>query len=123
MLASKGDRLANFIFDTIIIGIITLIFSITLALIFYLSYMDILIFIYIPVHIVYYIFFEYRFGQTPGKRFSKTRVVRKDGNPPTLLNIFSRTVMRFIKIDPASFTYGTGIGFHDVMSNTLVIKE
>lgn len=123
MLASKGERLANLILDIVIIGLATIIISIIVSLITPLYYFELAPKIYVFVHLFYYIYYEYRFEATIGKRVTGTRVVRKDGKKLTMLNVFSRTILRFIKIDAFSFVYGSEIGFHDAMSGTIVIKR
>ncbi len=65
---------------------------------------------------------EYKTGKTLGKIITETKVVCKNGESLPFLNVLSRTFMHFIKIDVASFIYGTGIDFHDVLSGTLVVK-
>src|SRR5688572_19201004 len=90
--ASRGTRFANFIVDSIcrmIMGaIIGFVAGVTdeqllgLALSF-------------GSMIGYYLFFEGVFQATPGKMVTRTRVVDLDGNKPTFMQIFGRTLARF----------------------------
>ena len=127
--ASQGARFANYIIDTI--GYYVLFFVVMLVseivspdsidmvgpgstLLVYLFYF--------VVYFIYYIVFESNFGKTPGKFITRTRVVTEDGERPTVKSIMRRTLCRIIPFEPFSFL-GSGAGWHDSMSNTMVVKD
>lgn len=71
---------------------------------------------------LYYIVLERFFGKTLGKVITKTRVVSYENKRPTFAQIVLRTVIRLIGIDPFSFLFGAQKGWHDLGSNTLVVR-
>jgi uncharacterized RDD family membrane protein YckC len=97
MTVDKGVRLANFIVDIIIL--VVLILSLTLV-IYYNFYPQILDDNSISFEIVfsgitfcYYFLLEHFYGQTIGKMVTKTKVVDKNGNKPTIGRLILRTVL------------------------------
>jgi uncharacterized RDD family membrane protein YckC len=71
---------------------------------------------------LYFIYMEYKYQKTIGKFFTKTKVVMNDGRKPELNEIIIRTACRLIPLDRISFLF-TRNGFHDRLSNTIVIKD
>lgn len=80
----------------------------------------------------YYIAFELLWqGQTPGKRWTKIRVVRLDGNPVGFGEVAIRNLVRIIDFLPASYTLGLLTMFFspnarrlgDYAAGTIVIKD
>lgn len=71
---------------------------------------------------LYYVFSEYKYQKTIGKLLTKTKVVMNDGRKPELNEIFIRTACRLIPFDRLSFLFARS-GFHDYLSNTMVIKD
>lgn len=53
---------------------------------------------------------------------TKTIVVDKRGNKPSLFKLFIRTIARIIPFDQISYLFGFGYGLHDLISNTIVIS-
>jgi uncharacterized RDD family membrane protein YckC len=74
------------------------------------------------VYMVYYLFFEWHLGRTPGKFITGTKVVTKEWNQPSFLNILGRTLCRFIPFDGITFLWSPSIGRHDKISTTRVIN-
>jgi len=72
-------------------------------------------------YFAYYALMEYKYQRTLGKFLTKTIVVTKDGQKPTLNDIIGRTFCRLIPFDNISFLF-TRNGFHDYLSSTIVIK-
>jgi uncharacterized RDD family membrane protein YckC len=70
---------------------------------------------------VYYVFFEFAFGRTPGKFLTGSRVVALDGRRPTFGQVLRRTLTRFVPFDAVSFLGGRR-GWHDEWSKTRVIS-
>ena len=52
---------------------------------------------------------------------TKTKVVDKNGNKPTIGRLILRTLIRLIPIDLFTFLLGN-LGLHDLISKTTVIK-
>ena len=134
-LANNIKRLLNFFFDTIVIIIIIRIFGYWLWVIenFLKSFnipLEILNSIIDTIRLAliillsssYYIFLETIFGRTIGKFITQTRVIRQDGANPTIIDIFVRTVLRFIPLEAISF-FRSQIGWHDYLSGTIVVFE
>ncbi len=72
---------------------------------------------------VYYVTFEYLFGQSIGKLFTNTKVVTEDGEKPDFGTIALRTCCRFIPFEPLSFFGSKPNGWHDTISKTRVVKK
>lgn len=80
----------------------------------------------------YYIGFEWLWqGQTPGKRWTKIRVVRIDGNPVGFGEVAIRNLVRIIDFLPATYALGLLTMFFsenarrlgDYAAGTIVIKD
>jgi uncharacterized RDD family membrane protein YckC len=80
----------------------------------------------------YYILFELVWnGQTPGKRATKIRVLRTDGNPAGPLEIIIREIVRIVDFLPAGYGLGLIVMFFnrqarrlgDYAAGTIVVKE
>jgi len=122
-------RLVHLVVDTFVHYFITILLFI-LAIQFFPSYADdhdfirfMAIFLFFVAFFGYYILMEFLFQKTVGKFLTKTKVVDKDGEKPAFSYIFIRTVLRLIPFDNVTFLMGTGGGFHDVYSKTMVIKD
>ncbi|MGQ7947144.1 RDD family protein [Flavobacterium sp. WC2509] len=79
-------------------------------------------FIFFVSYISYYAFMETKFQKTIGKFITKTKVVNKDGTKPQGGDILRRTFCRLIPFDRISFLF-TPNGFHDRLSDTIIIKD
>ncbi|MEN9686551.1 MAG: hypothetical protein RLZZ28_2337 [Bacteroidota bacterium] len=71
---------------------------------------------------LYYFLFEGFFAKTPGKWFTYTKVVNKQGNKPNLLQIFLRSLGRLILID-LFFIPFIGKPLHDFVSKTELVES
>lgn len=80
----------------------------------------------------YYVLFELLWnGQTPGKRITKIRVVRTDGNPIGFLQSTVRNLVRFVDFMPTAYGFGLITMFFnknsrrlgDFAAGTLVIRD
>lgn len=78
---------------------------------------------YILASLCYFVTSEYFFKKSIGKLVTKTRVVRKDGRAIKFTNILIRTLCRHIPFEPLSCFGSNVVGWHDSLSNTLVVKE
>lgn len=71
----------------------------------------------------YYVFFESIWKKTPGKWITKTKVVMRDGSEPSVGNIAIRSFARLIPFEALSFFGERPIGWHDKLSETLVVSD
>jgi len=80
----------------------------------------------------YFLFFEWLMrGQTPGKKVLKIRVIRDDGTPVTVREVFVRNVVRLVDFLPGFYAVGVLFMFPsrlskrlgDIAAGTIVIKE
>ena len=126
---SMGNRLINFLVDSIVIFVIYLLAGIIYMLIFSnqngpSSGLDTLIvlILFFSSFIGYYIIMENKFQKTLGKMVTKSKVVRITGEKPKLSEIINRTLSRLIPLDRISFLFRKN-GIHDYLSKTIVIKD
>src|ERR671913_2034592 len=70
---------------------------------------------------VYYTFFEAMWHRTPGKWAAGTRVIDASGAPPSLKQVALRSVCRMIPFEAFSML-GDGIGWHDTIPKTRVVR-
>ena len=77
--------------------------------------------IYLGVRFLYYLGFESIYGRTPGKYQTLTKVVDKDGNKPTFIQLIIRNISRFISI--LSGITDEERALHDQVSNTYVVQD
>lgn len=80
----------------------------------------------------YYIFFELLWnGQSPGKRWSRLRVIRQNGTPITLTESIIRNLVRIVDFLPGFYALGLVAMFAnqqarrlgDMAAGTLVVRE
>lgn len=121
--AGDGTRTLNFLVDT------ALIFLVSLLLMriwnWYVVYWD-----YMPLNygwfffgflFVYYFVWESITARTPGKMVSLTRVVTLKGTRPALWQIFIRSLVRLFLPD-LFFLPFLGVTLHDYVSKTRVVQ-
>lgn len=109
---NKGIRIINFLFDFIIINIISIILGIIFKFgVFYL------------VYLAYYFTFEFFLGQTVGKMVTKTKVVDNFHKKSSVKKIILRTLLRLNPFDFLSYLFGHNLGSHDVISKTILIRK
>ncbi|GGG96271.1 hypothetical protein GCM10011416_12530 [Polaribacter pacificus] len=76
----------------------------------------------ILLYYLYYLIFEFAFGQTIGKMITKTKVIdAKTQEKPSLSSVLIRTLARLIPIDFLSYFISSN-GIHDRLSKTAVKK-
>lgn len=135
LLASKSQRLLNFIIDSLIIYIIEITIGTTIIIVGdltnsyatsnwveSLSLLEIFFFGLI-ILFFYYGITEMYFSRTFAKYFTKTIVVKYDGSRPNMKSIIIRTVSRLIPFEPFSFLVTDSRGWHDILSVTYVVKK
>lgn len=78
-----------------------------------------------PTYIFYYFCSECIFYTSIGKWITKTKVIDKEGNVPSLFQMLKRNFLRtLIPIDLISFLFNEeGTGFHDKYSNTVLVNK
>jgi len=130
--ATTGERFANFIVDSIIIRIVSLVVNVGLMLIgesvFSFGeenspgYTFFFLLIYLSTYVLCYTLLEsISNGKTVGKLITKTRVVREDGLPLTWKDTLIRSLCRLVPFEP--FSALSGYPWHDKWSKTVVIKD
>lgn len=134
LLASKGQRLLNFIIDVLIVYIIEISIGTTIILIGDLTNSDTAsnwvsslsvvesFFFGLVILFFYYLITEMYFSRTFGKYFTKTIVVKHEGSRPNMKSIIVRTLSRLIPFEPFSFLTAER-GWHDTLSVTYVVKK
>ena len=135
LLASKGQRLLNFIIDAIIVYIIIAAIGVTVnlvgeitktpALTDWVSSMNnnLMYLLIILITILYFAITEVYFSRTFAKYFTKTMVVNVHGAKPSVNAIIKRTLCRFIPFEPFTFLGFNSRGWHDSFSKTYVVKK
>jgi uncharacterized RDD family membrane protein YckC len=143
-VAGLGTRFCALLFDYIIMGLIVLaLFLLALFLEIALPspvrfkgadlwILAILAGIALTMMLGYFLFFEWLMrGQTPGKRSLKIRVIRDDGTPVTIHEVFVRNLVRLVDFLPGCYAVGVLFMFPsrlskrlgDIAAGTIVIKE
>ena len=69
----------------------------------------------------YYLLLEFSWGITLGKMLTNTRVLSATGGPPDFLQILTRTVLRVVPWDFATFLPRCESKWHDRFSGTVVV--
>jgi uncharacterized RDD family membrane protein YckC len=135
LLASKAQRFLNLGIDMLIIYSIEIGIGTTIMLIGDLtntyslsnwverSSITETFFFGLILFVFYYGLTELYFSRTFAKYFTKTLVVMKDGSRPDGKAIFRRTVSRLIPLECFTFLGVNSRGWHDVISNTYVVKK
>lgn len=133
--ATNGARFANYIIDTIMLYVCTII----IVLVFTTIYMLIVpttdflpkednnsLFEYVigaVMGVIYFTTLEYfTGGRSIGKYITKTKVITIDGKKPGFIDCLVRSLCRYIPFEPFSFFSGTDCAWHDSISKTRVIK-
>jgi uncharacterized RDD family membrane protein YckC len=135
LLATRGQRFLNFSIDLVFLYIIILSTGTTIVLIAEaankfavstwvetMSNAEI-VFYSLFVMLLYYSLTEIYFSRTIAQLITKTIVVKKDGTKPDIKMFVVRTLCRFIPLEPFSFLGAYPRGWHDVLSNTYVVKK
>lgn len=132
-LASKSQRIANYVLDALAYsffclvmgGFVGIVLAVT-GLVSDFSNMEkstetlLGYLIGMPLIVLYYFLTEGLTGRSLAKYITGTRVVTLDGKQPNIWVILKRTLCRFIPFDALSFLLGEG--WHDTISKTCVIN-
>lgn len=124
-LATKGQRFANLMLDTVFYQLVLFVCSFVVALA-NPSMVPVLEDYSLPlslaVMLVYYIGFEAVIGRTPAKAISGTRVVDETGRPVSVVQVLGRTFSRIVPFELFSFLGDPPVGWHDTWSHTRVVR-
>ena len=69
----------------------------------------------------YYVVAEFYFQRSLGKVLTRTLVVSRHDERPTLAAILLRTLCRFIPLEPLSLLFSSSRTWHDALSQTKVV--
>lgn len=121
----SGTRFLNYIIDYFAISAIIVIVLVLLSVLGY-EYLakseGLMLFLNFSIAFLYYIIMEGLFAQTFGKMITKTIVVDKNNEMPSVGQVIGRTLCRFIPFEQFSF-FGDEPGWHDSIPKTKVIKK
>lgn len=119
-MKGKTIRFVNFLLDTLIYLVVMIIFTWGFRNVIPRENIR---WISVLFYFLYYFLFEYIRKQTPGKMITQTEVSGLMGNNNYyFIQIFLRTLMRFIPIDILSYLFSYR-GLHDWISKTTIIKR
>jgi uncharacterized RDD family membrane protein YckC len=134
VLASKGQRFANYIVDTVIYySLVYLIGALAGWLYAAFGYTGMynwvigmgtfegLLFNFV-VMALYFLFMEGFTQKTIGKLITGTIVIMDDGSKPAAGTVALRTLCRFIPFEAFSFFNDSARGWHDSMTDTYVVN-
>jgi len=135
LLATRGQRFFNCIFDLLIVHTIIVSIATTAVIIGDITNNNDIskwaesttifqrLFLWGVMLFLYYFLSETYFSRTFAKYFTKTIVVTKDGSRPNKRAISIRTLSRFIPLECLTFL-GTNVrGLHDLFSDTYVVQK
>jgi uncharacterized RDD family membrane protein YckC len=121
-LADKGARLYNYAVDMVVISVI-MFFAFFFIMMGFNPEGDLIYYmVCFLAYYGYYFLFEWKTGKTLGKLLTNTKVTDVDGNPPTWMQILTRTFFRLPFIDGLSLLLRSDTGIHDALSGTRVVK-
>ena len=126
VLASKGQRFANYMIDGVLVPVVVIFgFMALFGLEFFQlndSSFRLNLQIY-GIYIVYYTLMESSGGRTFGKMITKTHVVNEDGTKASFGQCLGRSFIRLVPFEALSFLGDTGVGWHDRWSKTRVVVD
>lgn len=135
LLASRGQRLSNFLIDLVVqyviwisVGTTIVIFADVANSVFLKNWIGTMdrtekALSFAVIMVLYYYLTELYFSRSFSKFLTKTYVIMKDGTKPNYITILKRTLCRFIPFEAFSFLVGAPGGWHDSMSQTYVVKK
>lgn len=126
--ADRQLRFINFLVDQVLIYLLGSLLTAPLLFLFITVAPGSIIVYYLPfllVYVAYYYLFErYAGGRTPGKRLTRTRVVRTDGSPPTAGHLLGRSLARLVPFEIFSIYFSDHRrAWHDDWSGTRTVID
>ncbi|MDX2067145.1 MAG: RDD family protein [Haliscomenobacter sp.] len=125
--ASVGQRLANYIIDSIVMQTLLYFAIIAIDQSTYLAKNaeSSFVFVFLGLALLPFGYLwgcEYFIGRTLGKLITGTRVVYDDGTRPSVISILVRTLARAVPFEPFSIFFNEDrIMWHDQWSHTMVV--
>ena len=135
VMASRGQRFANYIIDSIVYYLIIFFIGFLAGALFtYFDYDGMYLWIVgmgqwgqiafnLTVMALYFMFMEGFTQRTVGKFITGTIVIMEDGSRPEAGVAALRTLCRFIPFEPFSFFGTPARGWHDTITKTYVIDR
>lgn len=135
MLATQGQRLANYFIDLLVqYGLVFGLGFVLAAFAMFVGNDDLLNWLTtidkfteyllgVVMLLIYYSFFEILMARSVAKFITKTVVVLQDGSKPSAGTIIKRTFCRLIPFNHFSFIGGSCRGWHDSISDTYVVQK
>jgi uncharacterized RDD family membrane protein YckC len=135
LIASHGQRIANYLLDLVIMIVMALIFFVVLMIVsLVLGSESIALWVenmntfqeYLlgaVMTVVYYGILETLLGRSPGKFITGTIIVHEDGTKPDSNTILKRTFCRLIPFDWISFLGTPSRGWHDSIPDVYVVDK
>ncbi len=119
-----GTRVLNFLIDTILIFILSLLLGQWYNFhVIYWHYTPLPSYSFFTITLVaYYFLFESIFQRTPGKWLTISKVVNKNSGKANVLQILIRSLTRLIMIDCFFIPFLDGRTLHDYLSKTYIIE-
>ena len=132
-VASQSRRLAGYVADIIVLNILVSAGLTAARLAGWIGppptdpppqdYLITLLLFCLGLQLAYYFLFEALTFRTPGKMLCQTRVMRLDGEDPTIGTALLRTLVRLVPFEPVSFLGSLNAGWHDRWTNTCVVRR
>jgi uncharacterized RDD family membrane protein YckC len=135
LLASNNKRFLNYVIDHVAFMIILMLIGFILGVMIALSQSPAISLwiaslgnwgwnlILLIISLIYYSVFEGIFGTTLGKLITGTVVVTENGVKPNFAVVVKRSLCRLIPFNAVSFFFNPGLGWHDSISDTYVVKK
>jgi uncharacterized RDD family membrane protein YckC len=124
-VASNELRVTNYVIDKIGLVVLIIIHSLILDGVLHVipeNGSPILGIYFFVLYFSYHFLFEYFLGKTPGKIFTKTKVVNLYGEKASTKSLIIRNICRLIPLDNFSFILSDK-GWHDSISKTTVVSK
>ncbi|MAY84478.1 MAG: hypothetical protein CMP59_10135 [Flavobacteriales bacterium] len=133
-IANKGLRFLNYLLDYIFVLVFVYVFGFYIGLLLGMYAPEVLdtfdfentwfnMLFNIIAGLVYYSILEFTTGRTLAKFITCTKVVTTEGDAPSFATILKRSLARYIPFEPFSFLMNDKSGWHDTMSDTMVISD
>ncbi len=125
-LAGAGSRIAAYLIDTVIM-ILFLVIIAVISIVYKMGWLFVFAWIAFLLLPLYYVIFEMRDGQSPGKKFLKIKVVDKEFKNIDFVKAFIRNITKAIPFWPIVGVLLIALTENrqrlgDMLAGTLVIK-
>ncbi|TWI81717.1 RDD family protein [Lacibacter cauensis] len=131
--ASTGQRLLNFIVDTVAFYVLNFLLGLITGLLAFALRFDgdgypggsiqlLFLIAFVASYFLYYTLLEGAKGKTLGKLLTKTKAIQVDGSPLGYKKAFLRTLCRLIPFELFSVFFG-GLMWHDSLTYTMTVQD